>query len=192
MSNSVRPIASAYAVPGTPFPDAVTLRADGSQTTLAAERGHRTTVVVFYRGTWCPYCNTALRSYQQVLFPELQSRGIGLIAVSPQHPDGSLSMSEKQSLDFPVLSDPGNSLARALGILTRPTDDALAQQRERGLHVEEHNADGTADLPMPTTAIVTADGTLAWIDVHPDHTTRTEPAQILRALADLEVEATRK
>lgn len=185
------PAPDGVAVPGSRFPDAVTLRADGSQTTLAAARGNKTTVVVFYRGAWCPYCNIALRVYQQVLLPALQARGVGLIAVSPQHPDGSLSMAEKQSLEFPVLSDPRNTLARALGIVTQPSDEALARQREHGLHIEEYNADETVELPMPTTAIVTADGTLAWIDVHPDHTTRTEPEQVLHALDDLDATADR-
>src|SRR5271155_253511 len=28
-------------------------------------------VIVFYRGGWCPYCNLALRSYQNELLPKL-------------------------------------------------------------------------------------------------------------------------
>ena len=35
---------------------------------------------------------------------------------------------------------------------------------------------------MPTVAIVDAHGVLRWIDVHPDYTSRTEPADILAAL----------
>lgn len=178
-------VPAGVADPGTSIPDAEMLRADGTRTTLDAVRGGRPAVVVFYRGAWCPFCNVALRVYQDQLFPPLEARGVSLIAVSPQHPDGSLSMAEKQSLEYAVLSDPNNRLARALGIITRPTEDAHALQLENGLDLEKHNADGTLDVPMPTVVIIGADGTLAWIDVHPDYTARTEPEQVLAALDQL-------
>ena len=44
------------------------------------------------------------------------------------------------------------------------------------------NADGTTGLPMPTVIIADAAGTIRWIDVHRDYTTRTEPGQILQAI----------
>ena len=37
---------------------------------------------------------------------------------------------------------------------------------------------------MPTTVLVGEAGEIRWIDVHPNYTTRTEPAEILAALAD--------
>jgi peroxiredoxin len=57
-------------------------------------------------GGWCPYCNIALRTYQAQLVPALAERGIGLVAISPQAPDGSLSTKESKELTFTVLSDP--------------------------------------------------------------------------------------
>ncbi|HEY2206182.1 MAG TPA: peroxiredoxin-like family protein [Pseudonocardia sp.] len=170
---------------GTPVPDAGLLDVDGRPTTLADARAGRPAVIVFYRGAWCPYCNVALRAYQADLLPALAERGIGLIAVSPQRPDGSLSAREANELTFSVLSDPGNQLSRALGILTRPGADALAAQRTLGLDLTEVNADGTAELPMPTVTVVAGDGTLRWIDVHPDYSTRTEVADILAAVGTL-------
>jgi alkyl hydroperoxide reductase subunit AhpC len=35
---------------------------------------------------------------------------------------------------------------------------------------------------MPTAVVVDADGVIRWIDVHPNYTTRSEPAAILAAL----------
>jgi peroxiredoxin len=49
-------------------------------------------VIAFYRGVWCPYCNIALKTYQKQLLPKLTEQGVGLVAISPQKPDGSLSM----------------------------------------------------------------------------------------------------
>ena len=50
---------------------------------------------MFYRGGWCPYCNLALRTYQQELLPQLDAFGARLVAISPQSPDESLSTVEK-------------------------------------------------------------------------------------------------
>jgi AhpC/TSA family len=52
-------------------------------------------VIVFYRGGWCPYCNLALRTYQQELLPNLLAFDARLVAISPQSPDQSLSTAEK-------------------------------------------------------------------------------------------------
>ena len=166
------------------IPDAELLDVHGAKTTLYGEIAVRPAVVVLYRGAWCPYCNLTLRTYQQELLQPLLERGAVLIAVSPQKPDGSLSMQEKNALEFPVLSDPGNSIARALGVLTAPSAEVLIAQREHGLDLSETNADGTPELPMPTTVVLDAARRLRWLDVHPDYATRSEPDAILAALDD--------
>lgn len=171
------------AAPGTPMPDGELVRADGKPTNLAELRDGRPAVVVFYRGAWCPYCNVALRTYQAQLTGPLAERGAVLIAVSPQKPDGSLTMQESNELGYAVVSDPGNQIAGQLGILTAPSIETAKAQASLGLDLATVNADGTNTLLMPTVAIVDAAGILAWIDVHPNYATRTEPAEILRALA---------
>jgi peroxiredoxin len=170
---------------GTVLPDAELLDVDGTPTTLYAAAGDGTSVLVFYRGAWCPYCNIALSAYQEQLLPLLTGRGIPLVAVSPQTPDGSLTMQQKDELGFTVVSDPGNAIAGRLGILTGPSEEARAAQLQLGLDLASVNADGTVTIPMPATVILDASRTVRWIDVHPDYSTRTEPAQVINALDHL-------
>lgn len=167
---------------GAPLADAELLDVDGRPRTLHAVLAGRRAVIVLYRGAWCPYCNIALSTYQRVLLPQLDERGVALIAISPQKPDGSLTMQEKHALAFTVLSDPGNAVARSLGVLTAPPAAVLEAQRRAGLELAEVNADGGTGLPMPTTVVVDADRAIRWIDVHPDYTSRSEPADIIAAL----------
>jgi peroxiredoxin len=174
---------AAKATPGDHMPDGNLLDVAGQPTTLAAALSSRPGVIVFYRGGWCPYCNIALRAYQTQLVPALAEQGIPLVAISPQTPDGSLSTQETKELTFTVLSDPGNQIAGQLGILTAPSDGARAAQLQLGLDLTKVNADGTTTLPMPTVIIVDSAGVVRWIDVHADYTTRTEPDQVLRAIA---------
>ncbi|HEX3959281.1 MAG TPA: peroxiredoxin-like family protein [Trebonia sp.] len=173
------------AAAGTVLPDAGLLDLHGAATTLYAAAGDGTSVLVFYRGSWCPYCNIALSAYQEQLLPLLTGRGIRLVAVSPQKPDGSLTMQQKHNLAFTVVSDPGNAIAGRLGILTGPSEKARAAQLQLGLDLTGVNADGTVTLPMPATVILDASRTVRWIDVHPDYTTRTEPWQVINALDHL-------
>jgi peroxiredoxin len=168
--------------PGGLMPDGELLDVHGAATSLAQVRAGRPAVVVFYRGAWCPYCNIALRNYQAELAPALADRGFVMIAVSPQKPDGSLSATQINELTYAVVSDPGNQLASALGILTEPSPQATAAQQKLGLDLAEHNADGGLTLPMPTTVVVDAIGVIRWIDVHPNYTTRSEVPDILAAV----------
>jgi peroxiredoxin len=177
-----RGIPTGIAEPGDTLGDFGLLDVHGAPTTLSAALGGRTAVVVLYRGAWCPYCNLALRAYQDDLVPTLADKGVALLAISPQKSDGSLTAQEKNALTFTVLSDPGNKIANRLGVMTAPPDDAQAAQRAMGLDLPEVNADGTHGIPMPTVVIVDPTGVIRWIDVHPNYTTRTEVSDILAAL----------
>ena len=85
--------------------------ATGQMVELAARLEQGPVVLSFYRGEWCPF-NLELRALQAAL-PRLRARGASLIAISPQSPDHSLSITEKAGLTFDVLSDARQQVIRA-------------------------------------------------------------------------------
>jgi peroxiredoxin len=181
-----RGLPAGTAKPGTVLPDAKLLDVHGVPTMLEAVAGSGTSVLVFYRGSWCPYCNIALSVYQAELLPRLEDRGVRLIAISPEKPDDSLTVQQKNELAFTVVSDPGNSLAGRLGIVMQHVEEVVQVAREDlGVDLAARNADGTLDVPMPATVILDGRRTVRWIDVHPDYSTRTEPKQVIDALDSL-------
>ncbi|WP_018912732.1 peroxiredoxin-like family protein [Thiomonas sp. FB-6] len=159
--------------------------ASGKQVSLDRLVDAGPVVIVFYRGGWCPYCNLALRTYQQELLPLLDAFGTQLVAISPQSPGQSLSTAEKANLDFTVLSDPGSRVARAIGIAFEQSDEVLGAQRQLGLDLAKVNAEGSTYLPRPTVLIVDRSRTVRFVDVQSDYTARTEVADILAALTAL-------
>ncbi len=159
--------------------------ATGTPVSLDQIVGKGQAVIVFYRGGWCPYCNLALRTYQQELLPQLDAFGARLVAISPQPPDESLSTVEKAALEFTVLSDPGSRLADRIGIAFEQADDVLAAQRKLGLDLTKVNAEGAIRLPRPTVLVLDQDRVVRFVDVQPDYTARTEVADIIAALSDL-------
>jgi len=142
-------------------------------------------VIVFYRGGWCPYCNLALRTYQEELLPRLDEFNARLVAISPQSPDESLSTAEKAGLEFTVLSDPGARVAQRIGIAFQQADDVIAAQAALGLDLAAVNAEGATRLPRPTVLVVDRDRIVRFVDVQPDYTARTEVADIIAALQNL-------
>jgi len=170
---------------GREMPDGDLLDEEGKPTSLSSARADRAAVVVFYRGAWCPYCNITLRAYQESLAPQLDAAGVALIAISPQRPEKLAEARETNQLSFTVLSDPGNQLAGALGLLTETGAAARAVQAGLGIDVAASNADGTHAIPMPTVIVLDGSGVIRWIDAHADYTTRTEAAEILEQVGRL-------
>jgi peroxiredoxin len=163
--------------PGFELPDQA-----GRPVRLAALLERGPVVLAFYRGGWCPYCNLQLRAYQRAL-PEMRALGAELVAVSPQIPDASLSTAERNELAYPVLSDVGNRVARAYGIVFALPSEVIEYYVEhRGHDLTAANGDDSWELPVPATFVIDRDGTVRLADVDPDYTRRLEPAAILAAL----------
>lgn len=141
-------------------------------------------VITFYRGGWCPYCNLELRAYQAVL-PEIKECGATLIAITPELPDASLSTSEKNELEFEVLTDLDSDYAREVGLVFTLPEKLRAVYASFGIELEKHNGKGQFDLPLAATFVVNVDGTIAFADVDADFTSRTEPAVVVEKLKAL-------
>lgn len=141
-------------------------------------------VLCFYRGAWCPYCNLELRAWQRHL-SELQGLGATLVAISPQTPDASLTLAEKHSLTYAVLSDRQNAIARSFGIVFTVDEEMRKVLEGFGVHLPAYNGDSTYELPVPATYLVASDATIlgAWIDI--DYRRRGEPSAVLARLREL-------
>ncbi|MFF2012733.1 peroxiredoxin-like family protein [Streptomyces sp. NPDC058195] len=138
-------------------------------------------VLTFYRGAWCPYCNMTLRSLQRH-HADITARGAHLVAVSPEVPDESLSLSEKQELAFDVLSDIGSATAKQYGVAFELSDELAAHYAGSGLDLERVNSGHARTLPVPATFVIDRSGVIRWAFVDTDFTVRAEPAGILAAL----------
>jgi len=150
----------------------------GRQTRLSDLLANGPAIVSFYRGGWCPYCNLELRALQAML-PQLRQAGASLVAISPQTPDGSLDTSKKNELEFPVLSDRDNAVARRFGLVFELPAALADTYRSMGLDLARINGSDRWELPAPGTFVVRRDGGIAHAFVDVDYTRRQEPAELL-------------
>jgi peroxiredoxin len=58
-------------------------------------------VVLFYRGSWCPYCNAQLRAFQRAA-NRLAEAGVKVIALSVDDATTTQDLITKHGLTFPV------------------------------------------------------------------------------------------
>lgn len=170
---------------GDPAPEFALPNAECRPVSLRERLASGPVVLVFYRGEWCPYCNTHLRALQSAL-PHITGLGASLIAVSPQRPDFSLSMAEKAQLAFDVLSDVDQHVIRAYKVQFRvPADLQDLHLTVFQNDLRTRNADASWNLPVPATLVIDREGTVRAAHVSADYRTRMEPADIIAALGNL-------
>src|SRR5947209_13986450 len=169
---------------GAQAPDFTLPDALGSVVTLSHLLRQGPVVISFCRGAWCPYCNLELRAYQRVL-PQLHELGASLVAISPQTPDHSLSLVEKQQLTFTVLSDVGNRVAREYGLVFTIEEAVRAACRRIGANLPAFNGDDSWELPMAGTFLVDQSGTIRLAFVDPDFSRRLDPLVVIALIKEL-------
>lgn len=141
-------------------------------------------VLVFYRGAWCPFCNTYLHKLQTRL-ADINAAGGKLVAISVETPDGSAGVMKKNGVEFTVLSDPNLELARKFGIVYQLPAKTDEQYRAMGLDVAKHNSMEKPELPLAATYIIDRKGKIAYAFIETDYKKRAEPDVIISELNKL-------
>ncbi|MFK5913440.1 MAG: peroxiredoxin-like family protein [Woeseiaceae bacterium] len=155
--------------------------AKGEETKLSKLLEQGPIVLNFYRGGWCPFCNLEFKSLHDIL-PKIKELGANLVGVSPELPDNSLDTIEKHQLQFEVLTDIGNKLARQYGIVMNVPEFMRPVYLEWGLDLPKANGDDTWELPIPATYIIGRDGKIISAYVNKNYTERMEPSDIIKVL----------
>ncbi|HYL14920.1 MAG TPA: peroxiredoxin-like family protein [Terriglobales bacterium] len=141
-------------------------------------------VVCFFRGRWCPFCVGQMEAMNAV-FPWIEQAGASFLAISPQTVKQSFFMADQHNLQFPLLSDGRNQVARQFGLVYRVPEEQQAICQRVFINLPFVNGDDTWELPIPATYILERDSTVSYASVDPDYTERPEPTEIVRKLAEL-------
>jgi len=87
--------------PGDPFPRLTITTTDGQALAIPDAFAGDFAVVLFYRGSWCPYCNAQLRAFERA-GQALADAGIRVAALSVDDKETTAALVEKHKLTFPV------------------------------------------------------------------------------------------
>ena len=164
---------------GNRAPEFMLRNAKGEIVDIGALRKKGPVIVTFYRGGWCPYCNLELKAFQEIL-PEIKAAGASLVAISPEKPDDTLSTAEKNALAFEVLSDVGQKVGRAFGLVYQFTEELRSAYRGFGRDIPAHNGTpGEWALPVSATYVIDRNGTIIYAYTDVDYRDRADPRDVI-------------
>lgn len=99
--------------PGEQAPDFTLTDAAGEEVTLSGLRGSRV-IVYFYPKASTPGCTTQACDFQDRL-ERFRADGFEVLGISPDAPAALERFAQKESLGFPLLSDPEHEVAERWG-----------------------------------------------------------------------------
>lgn len=138
---------------GDRAPDFILPNVRGGKSKLSEYLAKGPVVLSFYRGGWCPYCNLEFKALHDKL-PEIEALGATLVGVSPETPDVSQQTVKDHHLEFEVLSDVGNVIAREYGLIMVVDDEIRPHYLQWGIDLPGSNGDESYELPIPATYVV--------------------------------------
>lgn len=138
-------------------------------------------ILSFYRGGWCPYCNLELKAYQKIL-PQIEAKGAIVVAISPEVPDHALTTKEKNELQFEVLSDINNEVAKKMNLLYRLPNALVSLYKKFGIDLVSNQQNDQNSLPIAATYIIAQNGTITYHFLEEDYKLRADPMEVLKHL----------
>ncbi len=166
-------------LPGSEAPSAEVQRLDGSAVDFRRLLEGKPTLLVFYRGGWCPYCNVQL-SALRVLVPDLDTLGFQLIAVSPDRPEELGRSLDELELEYQLLSDAGAELMQSFGIAFQVDEATRAKYLEYNIDLAKASGHDHYALPVPSVFVIDGNGVIQFGYSNPDYRTRV-PERLIRA-----------
>jgi len=158
--------------------------AKGEKTSLAKLLEDGPIVLSFYRGGWCPFCSLEFKALHDIL-PQIKELGASLVGISPELPDNSLDTIEKHQLQFEVLTDVGNTIARQYGLVMDVPEIMRPVYSQWGIDLPALNGDDSWELPIPATFVIGRDSKIISAYINKNYTERMEPVDIIKALQTL-------
>jgi peroxiredoxin len=149
----------------------------------------RPTIVIFYRGGWCPYCNMQL-SDLRLVEPELRVRGFEIVFFSTDRPEILYSSLQAADIHYTLLSDSSLEAAKAFHIVYRLDEATLEMQKKYGVDLEKTSGTSLHQLPVPSVFIIDTTGTIRYVYSNPDYTIRLGADALMAAAKPYATEKT--
>lgn len=136
-------------------------------------------MLIFYRGGWCPYCNTHLQDLHSVE-PKIVALGYQILFLSTDRPE-LLYSSLKEKVNYHILSDSSMAAAQAFGVAYRLDDATLKKMKSFGVDLDATQGTSNHELPVPSVFIVDRGGVVRFRHFDADYRVRLDAASVLAA-----------
>lgn len=168
---------------GVKAPEVKLTATDGKATSLKQILGGKPSIVVFYRGGWCPFCNVQLADLGKNE-AQIKAKGYQLVAVSPDMASELKNSTEKNSLTYKLYSDSSAEAIKAFGVAFRVDDETYNLYKNNYKLDLEQKAGGQTHhlLPVPSVFVIDLKGVIKYVYSNPDYKVRLKGEELLKAL----------
>ena len=151
---------------GEPLHNDYFQNAEGKAVHLKAVLEEKPTVLVFYRGGWCPYCNVQLSGLVDIE-EEVLELGYQIVAISPDDFKNLQATIENNDTKYKLLSDPNGEFIQQIGIAFKTSSSLKEYITGKGQKGETSSV-----MPAPTVMIVDKKGVIKFEYINPNYKER--------------------
>lgn len=163
---------------GEKIPSIILKSSENTDVPLADLLKKKKSVLVFYRGGWCPYCNTHLQALAEAE-KQILAEGFQIIAISPDAPANLKITEEKDKVKYTLLSDSKGELIKAIGIAFE------APENYKSVINVHSNGLNTNFLPVPSVFVVNTENEILFEYISPDFKHRISAELLVSVLKNL-------
>lgn len=135
------------------------------------------TVLIFYRGGWCPYCTKHLSAVAE-LQEKIKNLGYQTVAISPDAPEKLKKSIEKNDLNYELYSDSNTELIQKMGIALQAPD----RYTSKLLNYSDQNNSNV--IPAPSVFIIDKKGEILFQYTDANYKQRISEEELLKALEE--------
>ena len=146
----------------------------------------RPTILISFRGGWCPYCNMHLSELRHVI-PEIRANGFDVLFLSNDRPDqlySSLKMETQEDidgLDYVILSDADIQAALAFGTAFEVSDGLIQGRHDKGQDIKDSSISKYRALAVPSVYVIDATGEISFVYANPKYKVRLSAEELKEA-----------
>jgi peroxiredoxin len=165
---------------GQSVPNGELTTLEGKKVELKTLVSQKPSILIFYRGGWCPYCNLQMGQLVKIE-PDLMRMGYQLLAITPDKPQSLRESLEKHGINYILLSDRTMGLTRQFGLAYRLDPETLEKMKGFGVDLEKSTGNSLHELPVPAAFVVDTKGLIHFVYYNPDIKVRVNPDELMKA-----------
>lgn len=167
---------------GQQAPDFEAIAHNGEKVRLSELYAEGPVVLIFYRGAWCPYCNTHLQKFQRS-YEAFSALGVTLLGLSVDKPEFLSETVSENSLSFDIVSDTDLSILKDYNLVFEVPEPLRHKYKtEYGIDLEKHSGRDDGVIAVPATYVINTSGQIVFAYANEDYKVRTDPREVLSFL----------
>jgi len=170
---------------GQQIPSAVEVTTiNGNKISLGQVLNNKKTILFFYRGGWCPFCNTQMGQLKKVE-NKLAQLGFQLIGISTDNAQDLQKSMGKHQMNYQLLADFNSITSQAFGLAyfasQKTTDRYLSAMNLKNPLQKNQAGNERLVLPVPAIYVIDSTGLVQFNYVNPNYKVRLHEELLLKA-----------